>query len=475
MTLKRIFILIACCLMLAPYSAGCAENIKEPSVAGTFYPSDKDELVKTVDDFLSNAQKSPSEGRLIAMISPHAGYRYSGQVAAYGYSQVKDSGIKKVFLIGPSHHEAFRGASVFVKGKFRTPLGDLVIDEKLAKELLSETADVRFHAGAFEKEHSLEVQLPFLQRTLKDFTIVPILVGSPTKETVDHLITKLADMADEKTLIIASTDLSHYHGYSKAVEMDSRITSAIERLSLSDAGQLIRSGESELCGMYPVVITMEAARRAGANVGMLFNYANSGDTSGGKDRVVGYASLGLYKNPLTPDEKKELLKMARDTITEYVINRKLPDKGIVKPKFRTDEAVFVTVKKSGRLRGCIGNIQPVMPLYQAVMKNAVAASTGDPRFPPMTEEELKDIDVEISILSPLSSLKNISEIQVGKHGLVIRKGSQSGLLLPQVASEFGWDRDTYLEQLCSKAGLPKGSWREADIYTFTAEIIKEQK
>jgi MEMO1 family protein len=473
--LKRTFIFIAFCLLLVPHSAGCSENIKEPSVAGTFYPSDKDELAKTVDDLLSKAQKSSPDGRLVAMISPHAGYRYSGQVAAYGYSEIKDSSIQKVFLIGPSHHAVFRGASVYLKGKFRTPLGDVEINEKLAKELLSETADIRFDPGAFDKEHSLEVQLPFLQTVLKDFTIVPVLVGSPTKDTIEHLIIKLAGMIDEKTLIIASTDLSHYHGYSKAVEMDSRIISAIERLSLSDAGQLLRTGDSELCGIYPVVITMEAARRSGANTGILFNYANSGDTAGGKDRVVGYASIGLYKNPLTPVEKNELLILAKDTIREYVINRKVPETGSVNPKFRADESVFVTVKKNGGLRGCIGNTQPVMSLYEAVIKNAIAASSGDPRFPPLTEEELKDIDVEISILSPLTPVKNAGEIKVGKHGLVIRKGMQSGLLLPQVATEFGWDRETLLEQLCVKAGLPKGSWKEADLYTFTAEIIKDTK
>lgn len=461
--------------MLAPYSAGCAENIKEPSVAGIFYPSGREELTETVENYLSNAKKGKSEGQIIAIISPHAGYRYSGQVAAYGYNEIRGSGIRNVVLIGPSHHAGFRGASVYMKGKFRTPLGDVEINEKLAKELLNETADVRFYPGAFEKEHSLEVQLPFLQSALKEFKIVPVLVGSPTKDTLEHLITKLAEMIDEKTLVIASTDLSHYHEYSKAVEMDGRITSAVERLSLSDAGQLLRTGESELCGMYPVIITMEAARKAGANLGRLFNYANSGDTAGGKDRVVGYASIGLFKNPYTPEEKKELLILARDTVREYVINRKVPDKGNVNPKFRTDEAVFITVRKNGSLRGCIGNTRPVMSLYQAVIKNAVAACSGDPRFPPLTKEELMDIDVEVSILSPLNPVKNVEEIQAGKHGLVIRKGMQSGLLLPQVAAEFGWDRETFLEQLCVKAGLPKGSWKEAELYTFTAEILKEEK
>jgi len=470
--LKRILLLIICSLLFIPCSAGCAENIKEPSVAGKFYPSDKKELKESVESFLSKVQKGKRDGRLIAIISPHAGYRYSGQVAAYGYQEIKDSGIKKVILIGASHHAGFKGASVYTKGSFRTPLGDVEINEKLAGSLLNGNADVIFNPGAFENEHSLEVQLPFLQTVLKDFTIVPILVGSPTKQTYDHLISKLTDILDEKTVIVASTDLSHYHDYNRAIEMDSKIISAAERLAVIDAGQLLQDGRSEMCGAVPVIIAIEAARRYGANLGVLFKYANSGDVTNEKDRVVGYASIGLFKSPLTGEEKKELLALANKAVTDYVTNGKAPEVDMQNRKFKTDGAVFVTIKKNGALRGCIGHVQPVMSLYKSVINNAIAASSGDPRFPPMTKEELKDIDLEISILSPLNPVKDIKDIQIGKHGLVIRKGVHSGLLLPQVAIELGWDRDAYLKNLCAKAGLPEYAWRDAELYTFTAEIIK---
>jgi AmmeMemoRadiSam system protein A len=256
------------------------------------------------------------------------------------------------------------------------------------------------------------------------------------------------------------------------MEMDGKLISAIERLSVKDAGQLLQNGESEMCGAFPVIIAMEAAKRHGATFGMLFNYANSGDVTNEKDKVVGYASIGLTKSPYTEEEKKELLVIARKAITEYVTNGKAPEIEIKNPKFKTDGAVFVTLKKNGNLRGCIGNIQPIMPLYQSVIKNAVAASSSDPRFPPMKKEELKDIDIEISILSPLKPLKDVKDIQPGKHGLVIIKGMHSGILLPQVATEFGWDRETFLEQVCMKAGLPRGSWKDAEFFSFTAEIIK---
>jgi len=466
---KRIvsLLLMSVLLMLACKAAG-----KEPSVAGSFYPAEKEALKASVEGFLSKAEKVQTTGRLLAIISPHAGYVYSGQVAAFGYKQIQGSSIKRVILIGPSHHAAFKGASVYTKGSFRTPLGDVKINEKLAADLLDEKADVAFYPEAYKKEHSLEVQLPFLQTVLKDFTIVPILVGSPTAKTFRHLVSKISAMLDDNTIIVASSDLSHYHDYTRAKEMDSKIVSAVERLSLADADGLLKSGEAELCGVYPVFIAIEAARQSGATRGVVFRYANSGDATDDKSRVVGYASIGLFRDAFTEADKRELLSLARNAISEHVISGNVTEKEAANPKFRADGAAFVTIKKNSALRGCIGHVQAIMPIYQSVIKNAVAASSGDPRFPPMTKEELKDIEVEISILSPLTPVKNVGDIQVGRHGLVIRKGYTSGLLLPQVASEYGWDRETFLRQLCRKAGLPDDSWKDAELYSFTAEVIR---
>jgi AmmeMemoRadiSam system protein B/AmmeMemoRadiSam system protein A len=467
---KRSFIHI---ILVIVFLFSCNGTVKEPSVAGMFYPADKEQLNDLISRFLSKAGKSSNQGRLIALISPHAGYVYSGQVAAFGYKEIKGKDIKNIILIGPSHRAAFRGASVYTQGGFKTPLGTVKINEKIAKALLNEDADVRFYPEAYEKEHSLEVQLPFLQTVLTDFTIVPILIGSPTRKTFEHLITELSEiLLDEKTLLLTSTDLSHFHDYSTAKEMDSKVIEAIERLSALQTEKLLRTGEGELCGGYPVLITLEAAKRAGANMGVLYDYANSGDVTGDRERVVGYASMGLYKNLLTDKEKEELLQLARHAIAEHVTKGYVPDKEVKNPKFRTEGAVFVTIKKGDTLRGCIGHIQPIMPLYQSIVNNAVAACSSDPRFPPVKEDELKNIDIEISILSPLKPLKEIETVQVGKHGLFIVKGMRSGLLLPQVATELGWNRETFLERLCSKAGLPKDAWKAAELYTFTAEVIK---
>jgi len=461
--------------------AGCKENVKEPSAAGTFYPSDEKTLKEMVDGFLVRAEGQPVEGKLIALISPHAGYQFSGQVAAYAYKHLAGRDIKTIILIGPSHYASFTGVSVYTKGSMKTPLGNIKINERIAGSLINEKANVSFYPDAFAKEHSLEVQLPFLQQVLKNFKIVPIVVGSPTRESFEFLKEKLTELLrkDEKTIIIASTDLSHYHDYNTALLKDKKITDAIERMSLEDVERYLMTGEGEMCGGYPVLFAMAVAKGLGATNGLLFKYANSGDVTGDKSRVadstlrvVGYAAIGLYKSALTKEEKGQLLSLAKNTIVNYVSHGKTPDVEIKDPKLAANGATFVTIKRNNNLRGCIGNLQPVMPLYRSVIMNAVSASSRDPRFSPMTREELKDMEVEISILSPFEPLRDIKQIEIGKHGLFLVKGQNSGLLLPQVPTEFGWDTKTFLEQLSLKAGLSKDAWKDAELFSFTAEIIK---
>jgi len=376
-------------------------------------------------------------------------------------------------LIGSSHYKSFTGISVYAKGSMRTPLGDVKVNEKIARALLNENADIRFYRDAFEKEHSLEVQLPFLQRVVKDFTIVPVLTGTLTKKSFEYLTERLIEILreDEKTIIVASTDLSHFHDYHTAMTMDRKMIDAIERMSIGDIEGYLMSRDAEMCGGYAVIITMAVARGLGANNGLLYKYANSGDITNDRDRVVGYAAMGLYKTALTKEDKDELLYLARRAIVDYVMNKKILEIEMKNPRLKANGAVFVTIKKNDNLRGCIGTIHPVKPLYQAVISNAISASSYDPRFLPMNKEELKDMDIEISILSALEPIKDTRHIEIGTHGLYIVKEQRSGLLLPQVAKEHGWDRDMFLEQLCMKAGLPKDAWRDAKLYRFSAEII----
>ncbi|MBI4843478.1 MAG: AmmeMemoRadiSam system protein B [Nitrospirae bacterium] len=455
------------------FPPACSAEVKEPAVAGAFYPKDEKVLAQTVDSLLSDAKDKSESGRLIALISPHAGYQFSGGIAAYTYNHLKERNIKTVILIGPSHHKAFQGASVYTGEGMKTPLGIVKVDTKRAKSLLNKDADVTSFPEAFEKEHSLEVQLPFLQRTLKDFRIIPILIGAPTQQSYEHLTKKLTEMMrdDEGVIMIASTDLSHYHDYNTAVSMDKKVIDSIERVSSGDAERLLTSRQGEMCGGYPVLYTMAVAQNLGATNAVLYKYANSGDVTGDKGRVVGYAAMGIYKSFLSEGEKKILLQLAKDTVNSYVKDGKTPSSNTDKKRLKSNGATFVTIREHGVLRGCIGNIVPTMPLYDSVISNSVSAASRDPRFQPVSADELDKIEVEVTILSPLELVKDTNAIVVGKHGLYIKKDGRSGILLPQVPLEFGWDRETFLRQVSKKAGLPPDAWKDAELYWFTADII----
>ena len=451
-------------------------EVKEPAVAGAFYPAGREELTRAVDGYLANVPSQPASGRLIALIAPHAGYVYSGQVAAYSYRRLGERAVDTVVLIGASHTSSYAGAAVYAEGALRTPLGTVKVNEKIARSLLSEQAGVTFARGPFEKEHSLEVQLPFLQRTLKEVTVVPILMGAPTQASISHLADRLTAVMrkNERVIIVASTDLSHYHDATTAVGKDRKIVDAVARMSVEDLQGLLASNEGEACGGYPVLLTMMVSRNLGATNGVLYKYANSGDVSGDKGRVVGYAAMGLYKSPLSDQQKQELLSLARKTVVDHVKNKRTPEPDVKDNRLLANGATFVTINRNHQLRGCIGNIQPVVPLYRSVISNAVAASSRDPRFPPMTPGELADMEVEVTVLSPMEPIDDARQIKVGTHGVYLEKSGRSAVFLPQVPVEQGWDLPTYLEQLCYKAGLPKDAWKDKDarLQVFTADIVK---
>ena len=472
---RWIFALITVLLLLVGTLVfSSAGPVKEPAVAGAFYPADKDKLAALVAGYLSRAETPAQDGRLIALIAPHAGYEYSGQVAAFAYKHLAERAVDTVIILAPSHSAAFTGVSVYAKGSMRTPLGSIRINEKLAASLLNEEANVTFYSPAFEKEHSLEVQLPFLQTALKDFTIVPIVIGQPTRASFTHLTGKLVAMPrkNRNAIIIASTDLSHYHDDRIARTMDNKALDAITRMSVEDLEQALSSKDCELCGGYPVLFTMSVARQLGATHGVLYNYANSGDVTNDRARVVGYAALGLYQGSLSKAEGNELLLLARSSIESYVKTGKAPEHTTRAPRLLANGAAFVTINRNHQLRGCIGNIQPTMPLYRAVIANAVSACSRDPRFPPMSSAELRDMEVEVTVLSPLEPHDDVKDIRIGRHGLFLVQGMNSGILLPQVAEEYKWDALTFLEQVSVKAGLSPNAWKKGRVYTFTADIIK---
>lgn len=455
---------------------GCSAEVKEPAVAGGFYPAVTGELKAMVDRLVARVTPKKVDGELLAVVVPHAGYQYSGGVAAEVYARLKGSGVKTVILIGPSHHLSFSGAAVYAEGAFRSPLGTVPVNERVARRLVDEAAGISFKREPFGREHSLEVQLPFLQRVLPDAAIVPILVGNPTRESFAALTDRLTAFlrTEPDAMLIVSTDLSHYHDSRTAGQMDRAVIDAVERLSSGDLESLLAGGRGEACGGYPLLYALAVVRNLGGTNGALYRYADSGDLTGDKKQVVGYAAMGLYRTPLTPSERRELVALARKSLLSQVTGKPLPDYSPSTPRLRADGASFVTLNdKNGNLRGCIGNILPMMPLARSVIMNARSAASRDPRFLPVRTDEVDGLHLEVTVLSPLEPIGDIAAVKIGTHGLYLEKGGSSAVFLPQVPMEQGWDLQTYLEQLSIKAGLPKDGWKGARLSRFSAEIIRE--
>ncbi len=472
--MKRLKVYLQALLLFFVFPGGCAATVKEPAVAGSFYPKDKKKLEADVDGYLAQGGTPAGGGRLLALVAPHAGYMYSGHVAGHSYARLKGKDIRTVILIGPSHHAAVNGAVIYPGSGLKTPLGTVPVNESLARSLASERHGVKLSAEAFGPEHCLEVQLPFLQRTLKEFSVVPILVGRMTSVSYRHLADGIATVLkkDETSLLVISTDLSHYHDAKKAGPMDRKVLDAAERLATGELERLLLSGEGEMCGAGGVLYGLAAARGAGATEGELYKYADSGDVSGDKGYVVGYGALGFYRRDLSPGDRREILKLARETVECHVTGRSLPEWHGESRRLKADGAVFVTLKeKSGRLRGCIGSLQATMPLHRSIIQNGVAAASRDPRFRPVRTDELPGLDLEVTVLSPMEPLGGLEEVVIGRDGLYLEASGRSSVFLPQVPVEQGWNLQTYLAELAMKAGLAPDAWKEGRLYRFTAEIV----
>ncbi len=481
---------------VAQVSKGAKEagvkEIREPAVAGMFYPDQPETLARDVKGYIENAGKERIEGEVVALVSPHAGYLYSGQVAAYAYKLIEGKTFDTVVVVGPSHHMLFRGASIYDRGGYRTPLGVIPVDSDLSKRMMEKWKEIQFFPEAHSREHSLEVQLPFLQTVTKSFKLVPIVMEPYwTWESAQALGKAIAETArGKKVLLVASTDLSHYHPYQKAVELDKVFLNHIDRFDPAGLNRDLKDNRCEACGAGPVVAVMLAAKALGANQGKVLKYLNSGDVTGDRSRVVGYGAGVFYRTAGGTEKMKEEKKVGVDLglnaeekkllhqIAKTVIENRAQGKPV--PEFKVDSAIlkenrgaFVTINKKGQLRGCIGYIEGRGPLHKTVEEMAEAAAFRDPRFSPVKENELADLEVEISVLTPLRKIADVNEIEVGKHGIYIKKGWYSGLLLPQVATEYKMDRQTFLEHTCQKAGLPSNAWKDknTEIYIFSADIF----
>ena len=475
------------------FSVSCyAGNIKEPNVAGAFYPEDRQELTNLVNYYIDGAKEVQVEGTPLVLISPHAGYIYSGPVAGYGFRALSGKKIQTVIILAPSHYFPFHGASVFAEGAFRTPLGDLEIDSVLARELIAKNPELLFfEPGYFEKEHAVEVQLPFLQISLQPgFKILPVLIGDVTFQECEALAAYLVQIIkDRPILVLASTDLSHYRPYEEAIGYDTKTVGFVKNFDAKGLWDAVADTGWNVCGSRAVVTSILYAKKANADKIDILKVANSGDTAGDKSRVVGYMSALFSRTGkesitkdgeeamLTKEDKNRLLEIARATIEAHVTGKSIPLFKETSPGLNLKRGVFVTLRKKGELRGCIGIFSSEDPLYKTVSQMSIESCSHDFRFPSVGSLELKDIRIEISVLTEPALIDDWHKIRLGTDGVIVRQDFSSGVFLPQVATETGWDLETFLGELCSqKAGLPWDSFKDprTKLYTFQALIFSEQ-
>lgn len=469
------------------------EIIRESVIAGSWYPAQPSALRKEIKRYLENAHVSEQDGQLVSLIVPHAGYMYSGGVAAYAYKLLEKQSFDTVLVLAPSHRAHFHGASIYTLGGFATPLGVVPLKRDLVDALLKHSIFKGYLPQAHDQEHSLEIQLPFLQCVLKEFHLVPAVMGDQSPGTCEQLAEAIAlECRGRSVLLVASSDLSHYHPDTEARKLDQVVLDRVAAFDPEGLSRELAEGCCEACGGGPMTTVMLASKKLGANKSKVLHYANSGDITGDRRGVVGYMAAAFYCNPehsrtrlasetakvgidlgLSPEEKSTLREIALQAIRSRCLKKPMPERTVDSQKLLEPRGAFVCLHLEGELRGCIGMVEARAPLHQTVQEMAVQAAFSDPRFSPLRPEELERIDLEISVLTPLERIDDPSQIQIGKHGLLIRKGSKSGLLLPQVATEHHWDVEHFLEWTCRKAGISIDAWKkpDAEIFIFSADIF----
>jgi AmmeMemoRadiSam system protein B/AmmeMemoRadiSam system protein A len=494
------FVVVSLGLAVACQAGKEGGEIRPPVVAGKFYPESAAVLKSAIERFMNSAAPTQAQTPL-GIVVPHAGYIYSGQICADGYNQVRSGAYEVVVIFGTNHTTPdLRKIALYPGAGFRTPLGTVPVDGEIVAALIAASPDCKADKAPHVREHSIEVQIPFIQTLFPQAKIVPAIVGMADVGLCTRFGAALAKvLKGKRALVVASSDLSHYPSAADAETVDRKTLAAIASLdpkTLRDAIQAqmarrIRGLDTCACGEAPIMAAMEAAKALGATGGKIVSYAHSGDIPiGERERVVGYGAViftaGLEKaeaasempsandQTLSPTDKKALLAFARETISNHLTTQMLPLPRGFSPAAMEARGVFVTLKKRGNLRGCIGRMTPDRPLANLVGTMALQAAFEDPRFAPVTVKELPDIEIEISVLTPMQPVSGPESIVVGRDGVLLKKGGRSAVFLPQVAPEQGWERDEMLDHLAMKAGLPAGAWKEgAQFSTFQALVFGE--
>ena len=500
------------------------KNVRNYLTTGNWYSRYPENLNTMLETFFKETKIKPMPGKIVGLIGPHAGFAYSGQCMARAYKQLeKQPGPERVILLGISHRGGFYGAAVSDFQYNSTPLGKIPVDTEITAKL-AEEKNFRKNNTIMQHEHSLENHLPFLQfiqNKLKNnkYKIVPILFGYLYHQDFKKMADIIKKYIDDKTLVIASTDLTHYgsnFGYtpfrddlkSNLTKLDMGIINHIKKLDFDGYFNYKKKTGITMCGFTPVGVLMNLF--AGKNYsGTLIDYYKSGDFENDYSFSVSYASMVITETPsktakanrgpgkpapdkgeepgtkamkLTQKEKKTLLSIARQTLEEHFQGKRLELTSIeskykISAPLKEKTGVFVTLRKNGDLRGCIGTLIGEEPVYEGVRNNVLKAAFQDPRFSPLKSSELKKIDMEISVMTPLQKIADYKKIKLGTDGVIIKKGYYQSVFLPQVATETGWGLDMFLSRLCMKAGLSPGAYKEEgmDFYIFQALVFDEKE
>jgi len=470
---------------------------RKPVAAGRYYPADKETLSKDLTILFRDCLKPTFNNRVRAIIAPHAGYVFSGKIAASAWSAASNnSGIKNIFIIGSSHVMAFDGASVYFSGNYVTPLGIVPTNVEIAKKLKDAYPVFHFPETAHLQEHSLEVQLPFLQKLFPGVPIIPIIIGTGNTAVVKKIAGALQPWFTEENLFVISSDFSHYPSYKDANEVDNATSGSILTGNPDTFLQVLKLNASRnmeglvtsMCGWTSGLVLMYLAENDSNLEFRHIDYSNSGDSEyGGKDEVVGYHAIALTeKKPASKEQSEEisftkkekdlLFSIARNAIHSRLFEnrRSTVDSQSLPESLKQPLGVFVTLKKDGVLRGCIGRFVSSDPLYELVSESALSSAFDDPRFTPLTREEYDDIEMEITVLGPLKRIKNYKEIILGKHGIYIKKDTRSGTMLPQVAIENNWTVEEFLGYTArDKAGIGWEGWKFAELYVYEGVVLEE--
>ena len=496
-TYKTLLLLLPLLFLAVASHAQSSTKDRQPAVAGMFYPDRAEDLKRMLSELFAKAVARKGLQDVAAIVVPHAGYVYSGEVAASGFNQLDpDKTYDNIFILGPSHRVGFEGAAVYTAGNFTTPLGTVAVNRELGEGLIANSSMFTARTDAHAAEHSVEVQVPFLQHHLKKpFRIVPIVLGNNSPATCRKIGETLQPFMNDHNLFVISTDFSHYPVYEDAVRADKSVAEAIASNSPDTLIQTMRQFETAgiknlattLCGASGVLTLMYMTSADGNVTYNPIQYKNSGDVpTGDKKQVVGYHAIAVTKQEkdqakntsfvLTPKDKELLLGIARNTVASYVARHVIPE---IETKslpeiLKVPCGAFVTLKKQGQLRGCIGQFDAVAPLYTVVQEMAIAAASRDNRFRPVEENEVKELLIEISVLTPMRKINSINEFELGRHGIYIRKDLRSGTFLPQVAHDTGWSTEEFLGH-CSrdKAGIGWEGWKDAELYVYEALVFGE--